>query len=200
MDPQTRWNDRYASIAVADLDPEPAGILVENLGLLPPGGTAIDIAGGTGRNALWLAEQGFDATVLDVSPVGLEVAQTWATSRGLSVATVAHDLETDGMAAGKWDVAVITLFLDRSVVLSLAEHLTVGGLGFFAQPTETNLERHDHPSRRFLMALGEVQEMAQQLAAQGCEVVEASEAWRANGSHEARLIVRRQREELSDTR
>lgn len=193
MDALNRWNDRYASIAVADLNPEPALILRDNLDLLPVNGTALDVAGGTGRNGLWLAEHGLDATVLDISPVGLDIAQAWAASRGLVVDTLAHDLEADGMPAGSWDIVVVTLFLDQQVIASLGDHLNPGGVAFFAQPTEANLERHDHPSRRFLLGEGEVDTLAGVLAERGCEVVEASAAWRSNDAHEAHLIVRRPR-------
>lgn len=199
MDPKSHWDGRYASIAVEDLNPEPAAILLDNVGLLDAAladgrKRALDVAGGTGRNALWLAERGFEAAIVDVSPVGLDVAERWATQRNVGVATLTHDLEADGMPGGTWDLIVITLFLNRDIVLSVSEYLESGGLAMFAQPTVTNLERHEHPSERFLLKAGEIAEMANALSTT-CEIIEATEDWRGaaedDQAHTGRLIVRK---------
>ena len=57
-------------------------------------GTAIDLAAGEGRNAVWLAEQGWDATAVDFSAVGLEKASRLAADRGVSITTVTADATT----------------------------------------------------------------------------------------------------------
>ena len=45
----------------------PARLLVENIQLLPTG-RALDVAMGTGRNAVYLAKKGFDVEGVDISP------------------------------------------------------------------------------------------------------------------------------------
>jgi SAM-dependent methyltransferase len=73
------WDGRYAaSDLVWSSTPN---TWVEQLasGLRP--GRALDLAGGEGRNALWLAERGWDATVVDFSGVALERAQALAAQR-----------------------------------------------------------------------------------------------------------------------
>lgn len=160
--------------------------------------TGLDVAGGTGRNALALAGLGVAMTVVDSSVVGLERAAAEATDRGLTLTTELWDLEADGLPAGEWDLMVKTYFLDRSALIEAASRLRPGGLLLFAQPTTTNLERHERPSRRFLIEAGELESLvATMQARQPLEIVECSEAWRSHradpdyGPHEARLIVRR---------
>ena len=94
------------------------------------------------------------------------------------------------MPAGRtWDVALMHLFSNRRVLRALPASLNPGGLLLFSQPTLVNLERHERPSRQFLMEPGEAAAIAAEL--DGIEVIEVSEGWRASGRHEARLIARR---------
>ena len=46
-------------------------------GCRPSSGSAVDLACGEGRNAVWLAEQGWKVTGVDFSPVGLAKAGGW---------------------------------------------------------------------------------------------------------------------------
>jgi tellurite methyltransferase len=64
--------------------------------------------------------------------------------------------------------------------------LAPDGLLVFAQPTRSNLQRHPHPSARFLLEDGELPRLLQ-----GLEVVSYSEGWTDEGRHEARLVASR---------
>lgn len=57
--------------------------VVEFCGGLPVG-TAIDVAGGEGRNAVWLAEQGWTVEVIDFAPNALDKAKKLAAERGVA--------------------------------------------------------------------------------------------------------------------
>ena len=46
-------------------DPGPAKWLVDNLPILPRGGRVLDVAMGTGRNAIYLAKMGFEVDGVD---------------------------------------------------------------------------------------------------------------------------------------
>lgn len=64
------WDTRYAAAGqVWSL--EPNGFVVEHTAELPPG-TALDLAAGEGRNAVWLAARGWRVTAVDFSAVGLD--------------------------------------------------------------------------------------------------------------------------------
>ena len=56
------WNERYRTRE--ELDREPAQLLVDAARDLPPG-RALDLACGAGRNALWLAQRGWDVVAID---------------------------------------------------------------------------------------------------------------------------------------
>ena len=64
-DAAKEWDERYRE--GRGMPEEPSALLVENRALLPPGGRALDIAMGSGRNALYLASLGFHVTGVDVS-------------------------------------------------------------------------------------------------------------------------------------
>ena len=77
------WDERYAG---ADLvwTAVPNRFLVSEVEALPAG-RALDLACGEGRNAVWLAERGWDVTGVDFSNVGLDKARRLADARGVSV-------------------------------------------------------------------------------------------------------------------
>jgi SAM-dependent methyltransferase len=79
------------------MDPEP--FLVRHADDLPRG-PLLDVAAGHGRNALWLAEQGFPVTAVDVSPVAIDRLGQAAVARGLPIRAVAGDLDEPGALAG----------------------------------------------------------------------------------------------------
>jgi len=123
------WDAKYADSEFLWTE-EPNRFLVAELaGLLP--GRALDLACGEGRNAVWLAQQGWSVTGVDFSEVGLAKAAQLAESRGVEVEWVAADLLDYYPPAGL-DL-VIAFYLqvpddERRLVLSrAAEALTPGG-------------------------------------------------------------------------
>lgn len=154
---------------------------------LPRRGRALDIAGGAGRNAVWLAARGLEVTVADISPVGLRQAKERASQLGLELDTMVLDAKVDPLPAGPWDVIVCTLFLHRPMFQAIPDILTAGGLFLFLQPTLRNLERHAKPPARFLLREGELTA----LVPPTLEVLHLEEGWTEDGHHEARLLARR---------
>jgi SAM-dependent methyltransferase len=87
------WDERYAaSDLVWSATPN---MWVEQIasGLTP--GTALDLAGGEGRNALWLAALGWKATVVDFSQVALDRARQLADEQLGSAAERLHTERAD---------------------------------------------------------------------------------------------------------
>lgn len=81
------WNDRYREAAAnrgSVWTLEPNEWVVETLAGLAPG-TAVDLAAGEGRNALWLAANGWQVTAVDYAAVGLAAGAGRAKDRGLDV-------------------------------------------------------------------------------------------------------------------
>jgi SAM-dependent methyltransferase len=84
------WDAKYAGSGFL-WSQEPNRFLVAELDGLAPG-RALDLACGEGRNAVWLAQQGWQVTGVDFSEVGLAKAAQLAASRGVEVDWVAADL------------------------------------------------------------------------------------------------------------
>lgn len=84
------WDRRYGEEAWPD---EPDDALVELVAGLTPG-DALDLACGPGRNAVFLAENGWSVTGVDASPVGLALASTRAAAAGVALRLVEADLRT----------------------------------------------------------------------------------------------------------
>lgn len=181
-----RWDRIYAERG-PELA-EPASFLTAQAGRLPRSGPALDVAGGSGRHALWLARRGLAATLVDVSPIALERAREAASAAGLALATLAIDLESELLPAGPWSLIVCFHYLQRSLFPAFAAALAPGGMLLFCQPTVRNLERHARPSRRFLLEEGE---LAGLVAPLPLEVVVLAEGWSGEGRHEAHLLARR---------
>jgi SAM-dependent methyltransferase len=64
------WDERYAEAPLV-WSAAPNQFVARELADLPPG-RALDLASGEGRNALWLAERGWEVTAVDFSLVGLD--------------------------------------------------------------------------------------------------------------------------------
>jgi tellurite methyltransferase len=180
---RTRWNEKYR--AGEHSSSEPSILLTELDPLLPNSGRAIDIAGGTGRHALWLARRGLDVTVADISDVALEIAQRRAAQANLSMATLQIDLEQEPFPAGPWDLIVSVHYLWRPLFEMVPTVLSLGGIFVCIQPTMSNLTRHEKPSARFLLADDELPRLVSRM-----QTLYYQEGWLAEGRHEAVIVAR----------
>jgi hypothetical protein len=178
-----RWDRRYTERGAGVGEPGP--FLVEVAEQLPTQGVALDLAGGSGRNALWLARRGLRVTLCDVSRVALELAAQEAAATGLELVTAQRDLETEPPPEGPWDLIVVHDYLQRDLFPRFPYLLAPAGVLVYVQPTVRNLERHPHPSARFLLEEGELGRLAE-----GLEILRLDEGWTSSGRHEARLLAR----------
>jgi 2-polyprenyl-3-methyl-5-hydroxy-6-metoxy-1,4-benzoquinol methylase len=177
-----RWDHKYRGGAGAT---EPSAYLLSLDALLPKRGRALDLAGGRGRHAIWLAARGLDVTLADISEVGLSQARAAAQDAGVSIVTVAIDLERSPPPGGPWDLIVCVHYLHKPLFGFFTDLLAPGGLLVFCQPTLRNLERHARPGRPYLLVEGELPTLVQ-----GLEVLQYEEGWLEEGRHEARLVAR----------
>lgn len=109
------------------MDPHP--LLVDSAGKLPPG-RALDLACGTGRNALWLAQHGWSVTAVDVSPTAIETVLHRAAQLGVHVDAKVADLENSEFTIepGHWDLIVMCYYLQRDLFGPCKGGLTPGGV------------------------------------------------------------------------
>jgi SAM-dependent methyltransferase len=105
--PWHRWDERYGRPGWA-YGTEPNGFLISVADRLPAG-RALCLGGGEGRNAVFLAQRGFDVTAVDWSAVGLEKAQQLAVEHEVAIRTEVADLASFTIDSGAWDV-IISIF------------------------------------------------------------------------------------------
>lgn len=179
-----RWNARY--LAEEDV-PAPSPFLLSLDDVLPRRGRALDVAGGSGRHALWLVRRGLDVTLADVSDVALARASAKARLDGLALRTSETDLEVSPLPRGPWDLVVCTYFLHRPLFAELAAELAPGGWLVVAHATRRNLERHPRPGPAHVLEEGELARLLH-----GLELVRLEEGWLESGRHEARAVARKQ--------
>ena len=118
------WDARYREAYV----PRPASALLRRwLTQLPPG-RALDLACGAGRNTLLLAEYGWQALGIDISPVALHLARDAARQRRLRLDLVALDVQTWRWPHAYFDLIGGFRFLDRTLCTQLAAALRPGGV------------------------------------------------------------------------
>jgi len=99
------WDQRYEGTdLVWSAGPN---LFVEQICADLPPGRAIDLAAGEGRNALWLAERGWEAIAVDFSPVAIRKALDVAEHRGVAVVGEVADLTEYVPTPGGFDLVVI---------------------------------------------------------------------------------------------
>jgi tellurite methyltransferase len=107
---------------------EPSQFLAENSGLLPRG-RALDIAMGSGRNAIYLAKLGFEVEGVDSSHEAIEKALALAREQGVSIKTSVSDLEKiPYFEEGAYDLVICFNYLQRSLMPQMKNWVKPGGM------------------------------------------------------------------------
>lgn len=103
------WDARYASAHYA-YGTSPNDYLKKQIALIPPRGRVLCLADGEGRNSVFLAEQGYRVTSLDISTQGLEKGRALANQRRVQVDFVAADINQFELKENDWD-SIVSIFL-----------------------------------------------------------------------------------------
>ena len=180
-----KWNDRFARTPKWAVHSSPLLQVLEPL--LGASGRALDIGGGTGRHALWVARQGFHTTLIDVSDQAIETARAAAAREHVALTTQRWDADSEPIPQGPWEVILCFYFLHRRLFEQAPTLLAPRGLLVVAHPTKRNLERHPRPSAPYMLEDGSLPG----LLPTSLEVLHYEEGWLEEGKHEARLIARR---------
>lgn len=140
------WDERYAASELV-WSAGPNRFVEAELADLRPG-RALDLAAGEGRNALWLAEQGWNVTAVDFSVVGLdkgrEVQSRHPRGRDLQVEWVHADVLTYDAGPVPYDLALLAYLQlpedeRRAAVRRAFTALGEGGTFFLVAHDSTNL-------------------------------------------------------------
>ncbi len=100
------WDERYSEAGFA-FGTEPNDFLRDEFGRIPAGGRVLCLAEGEGRNAVFLAQNGYQVTGMDSSKVGLDKAQKLASDKGVTITTQVVDLADYEFGEQQWDGIVV---------------------------------------------------------------------------------------------
>jgi SAM-dependent methyltransferase len=94
----------------------------------PTAGVALDLAGGLGRHALWLAGRGWQITVVDVSDVAIAKLKQAAREIDTDIELLVGDAADYKFERERFDLIVLFYHLDRSLFPKIVLALKPGGL------------------------------------------------------------------------
>jgi tellurite methyltransferase len=171
---QSEWDAKHRLAAEAPRS-EPASIVRELLPLLPRA-PALDIACGTGRHALFLAERGQHVTAVDFSSVALDILEVRARSmhtpvrrrdgfhaagralhRGLEL--IHANLEGTLLPEHSYDLILCVQYLQRSLFSQMVRALRPEGVLLMETFTQAQMEFSGGPRNpAYLLETGELRE------------------------------------------
>jgi len=107
VDPRDRdfWNSKFSDPKTR-FKREPSQLLVEAIRGRRPG-RALDLGMGEGRNTIYLAQQGWQATGVDLSDVAVAQAKTRAAQLHLTLTTIVDDLDHYEIGKNQWDLIAL---------------------------------------------------------------------------------------------
>ncbi len=150
---QERWNQRYRDGDFKFREPDAFVIQAHTdflLPLLAPAAEGLDLAGGAGSHAVWLARQGWQMTLADWSEAALEIARERAAALPGECRLQIEQGEALDLAARfthegrSFGFVLVSFFLDRAVLPLLPKLLIPGGLLLYRTYTRDN-ERLGNP-------------------------------------------------------
>jgi tellurite methyltransferase len=161
---------------------------LDTFGKQIPPGPAVDLACGSGRDAVFLAQRGFEVEAWDRAPETLLRAEELARHSGVHVSTLECDLERlrPPLPVSRYALVTCFRFLHRPLFPHLAAALIPGGL-LVIETYRRGQERFGRPTHaRFLLEDGELR-----AAFPGLEVLHEEELSPPEGPVTSRLVARR---------
>ncbi|ODS31812.1 MAG: hypothetical protein SCARUB_03060 [Candidatus Scalindua rubra] len=137
-DDRRKWNKRYNTGGYI-YGKEPIKFLRENINLLAKG-KALVLAMGEGRNAVFLARNGFDVDGCDISEIGIEKSKLLARENNVKLNAFVTDLEEYKIPANKYDLITCFYYTQRDLIPQIKEGLREGGMVMFESYTIDQLK------------------------------------------------------------
>ena len=183
-----RWNRKYREAIRARTEtgrcaktvPDPFFLHAFSEYILPRfphGGRALDLAGGAGRHAIWLAQRGWTVRLIDVSEAGVELARQNAGPLASHISFVVDDLthfeasqtqfkmksemKTELKSEAGFDVVMVFFYLERKIFPEVVKAVRPGGLLLYKTYTEAQTKLPAGPKNpAHLLEPGELPRLA----------------------------------------
>jgi SAM-dependent methyltransferase len=144
------------------------------------------VACGPGRNALYLAEQGFDVVGVDISEVAIDEARQSAVERGLDAEFLAADLDDFQPEPGAFDLITVIRYRNPNLWPRLIDALTPGGWILAEHHMKTAADVAGPASPEFRLDPGELL-----TAFSGLRIVHYSESIETADDEQSRYAIER---------
>lgn len=170
----------------------PSTVLIEATKGLEPG-TALDVGMGQGRNAVYLAQQGWDVTGFDISQKALDASHLNAEKAGVHIKTIKSSYEKFDFGTEKWDLIVLIFawapVSDPDFVTRLHTSLRRGGRIVF----EHFIDDSERPSAGPIRALqpGKLRTFFGAFRIERYEEEEGMGDYGGPGSHLVRMVAKK---------
>ena len=182
------WNKRYRlrEHAASDFESPPTPLLVKTVNVLAPG-KALDLACGTGRNAIWLAENGWQVSAVDGASEAIEHLRGRANMRGLKIDAVVADLENAEfeIEPSRWDLIADCYYLQQNLFEPMKRGVKPGGTVIAI----VHISKAGQPQTPHSLRAGELQEFFK-----GWEILHLQEGLPNDAPHRravAEIVARR---------
>jgi len=186
-DERERWNQRYREKSAARMKTGTPGKTVPDpfmvwafseyiTRLFPQGGSALDLAGGAGRHAIWLAKHGWEVTLIDISETGVDEARKNAGPLASHIHFVVDDLTqfkaaqiqfgdpSEPAPEPAFEVVMAFFYLQRNIFPEIVKALRPGGLLIYKTYTLAQAKLARGPKNpEHLLASGELLQLAREL-------------------------------------
>jgi tellurite methyltransferase len=141
MDERSAWNAKFSSGSHTSFEADPLLVTAWSEYIEPLLGScdrkrALDVAGGVGRHALYLAQRGWNATLIDVSDKGIELAGENAQRYGLTIDFRNQDLRCAELGSKTYDLILVFFYLQRELFPALTRALSPGGILIYKTYTQ----------------------------------------------------------------
>lgn len=141
------WDEKYSVVSQLLRNKEPSSFLMSQLFLLPVGAKVLDVASGSGRNAVAMARAGHRVTAIDFSTPALEASRSLARDSSVEVQWKSSDLDMYLPELMAFDaIAIIDYRPAKTLISNISRGLAKDGYLFMevhlveACKTDKNLE------------------------------------------------------------
>ena len=146
-----RWNAKYAS--PGEHAPMADAVLAEQC--LSGPGVALDLACGRGGNVGLLLRWGFEVVAVDGSIAGLREARRWQAES--TARWVCADLDQFVLPSEKFDLVVVTRYLNRGLVEAIRDCIKPEGWVFYRTFNRGHLRKATRFNPDYVLRPGELQ-------------------------------------------